>query len=247
MCPAAADAAGASSGEDELWDLENLARARGLSAWMFEQFAPFVRGEVVEVGAGIGTFSRRLLDAGALRLLLVEPAAACAAALRARFDSDPRVQVADEQLPGSPALRARAGRADFVLCQNVLEHIADDGAATAAMATALRPGGHLSVLVPAHPRLYNRLDRRYGHERRYTRERLARIVEEAGLELEALYAFNLLGVVGWLASSLRRAPGLTPTSLRAYEALLPLWRPIERRVRPRWGLSLIVHARRPDA
>jgi SAM-dependent methyltransferase len=246
MRPAAAEPAGASSGEDELWDLENLARARGLSAWMFEQFAPFVRGEVVEVGAGIGTFSQRLLEAGAQRLLLVEPAPACAAALRARFASDPRVEVAGEVLPGSPALRARAGRADFVLCQNVLEHIADDAAAIAAMGAALRPGGHLSVLVPAHPRLYNRLDRRFGHERRYTRERLARVVQEGGLEVEALYAFNLLGVAGWLASSLRRAPALTPASLRAYEALLPVWRPIERRLRPRWGLSWIVHARRPD-
>ncbi len=234
-----------SDADEELWDLENLARARRLSAWMFEQFEPFARGVAVEVGAGIGTFSHELLARGVQRLLLIEPAPVCAQALRARFADDPRVQVAGEPLPDSPALRGLAGEADFVLCQNVLEHIPDDGAATAAMAAALRPGGHLTILVPAHPRLYNRLDRRYGHERRYSRERLARIVADAGLDLDALYSFNLLGVAGWLVNSLRSAPSLTPASLRAYEALVRLWRPIERRARPPWGLSLIAHARRP--
>ena len=230
---------------EELWDLENLARARRLCAWMFEQFEPFARGVVVEVGAGIGTFSHELLAHGVQRLLLIEPAPVCAQALRARFADDPRVQVAGELLPDSPALGQLTDEADFVLCQNVLEHIADDGAAIAAMARALRPGGRLTILVPAHPRLYNRLDRRYGHERRYSRERLVRIVGDAGLELDALYSFNLLGVPGWWVNSLRSAPGLTPASLRAYEALVRLWRPIERRVRPPWGLSLIAHARRP--
>lgn len=231
------------SAQSELWDLENLARARGLSAWMFEQFAPFVHGDVVEVGAGIGTFSRGLLARDVKGLLLIEPAAVCAQSLRERFGADPRVRVACELLPDSPALRERAGQTDFLLCQNVLEHIPDDGAATAAMAAALRPGGRLTILVPAHPRLYNDLDRRFGHERRYDRERLTRVVEEAGLKLEALYSFNLLGVAGWLASSLRRDPAITPGSLRAYEALLRAWRPLERRVRFPWGLSLIAHAR----
>lgn len=53
------------------------------------------------------------------------------------------------------------------------------------------------------------------------------MVGEAGLELEALYSFNLLGVPGWLVSSLRGAPAITPASLGVYEALLRGWRPIE--------------------
>jgi SAM-dependent methyltransferase len=228
-----------------LWDLENLARARRLCDWMFEQFAPFASGEVVEVGAGIGTFSERLLAGGVQRLLLVEPEPACAAALRGRFGLDPRVEVAQELLPGSPALSRRAGAADFVLCQNVLEHISDDAGATAAMAAALRPGGRLTLLVPAHPRLHNDLDRLYDHKRRYTRAGLTRLVADAGLELEELYSFNLLGVAGWWANSFRRSPTVSSASLRAYEMLLRLWQPVERRVRLPWGLSLIAHARRP--
>jgi hypothetical protein len=103
----------------------------------------------------------------------------------------------------------------------------------------------MTLLVPAHPRLYNRLDRSYDHHRRYTRERLAGLVEGAGLELEALYAFNLLGVPGWWLQRFRESPGIDTRSLRIYEALLRVWKPIERRVRPPWGLSLIAQASRP--
>ena len=48
-----------------------------------------------------------------------------------------------------------------------------------AIAGALRPGGRLGLLVPANPKLYGRLDRGYGHVRRYTpgglRARLTRV------------------------------------------------------------------------
>ena len=62
--------------DEELWDLENLRTARRLCDWMYEQFRRFVGGDVVEVGAGIGTFSERLMaHPGVSRLLLVEPEA----------------------------------------------------------------------------------------------------------------------------------------------------------------------------
>ena len=233
---------------DDLWDLEALADARGLGDWQFAQAAPYARGTVAEVGAGIGTFSARLLGCGVERLLLVEPEAACTDRLRARFGADPRVTIAAETLPGSPALAALAGACDLVLCQNVLEHIADDGGALGAMGAALRPGGVLVVLVPAHPRLFGALDRAYGHERRYTRERLARLAAAAQLDVVRLESFNALGILGWWTKTrLSPSPRLDPASLRWYERLLRLWRPVEDRLRPRMrvGLSLVLVARRP--
>ena len=213
---------------------------------MYQQFARFVDGEVVEVGAGIGTFSERLLEQpGVTGLVLVEPEHACIAILADTFEGDSRVTVVGETLPDSPALQARTGEVDFLLCQNVLEHIEQETPAVQAMADALRPGGHLTLLVPAHPRLYGNLDRLYGHHRRYTRERLRRVVSDAGLELNELYSFNLLGIPGWWLNRFRRSPQISRTSLRAYEALLRLWQPVESRQRLPWGLSLIAHARKP--
>ncbi len=231
--------------EREVWDLENLAGARRLGDWMHEQFAPYVGGSAVEVGAGIGTFSQRLLDQGVSDLLLLEPEPACHRRLVRRFGDDPRCTVSDQLLPDAPALGARAGTVDFVLCQNVLEHIADHEASVRAIAAALRPGGILSLLVPAHPWLYGRLDEVYGHERRYTRPVVRGLVEGAGLEVLDLRSFNALGIVGWMAKSRVGDATLDPRSLRAYERILPLWRGVERMVRLPVGLSIVVHARRP--
>jgi hypothetical protein len=64
---------------DELWDLRTLARARRLCDWMFSEIRPAGARRAAEVGAGIGTFSERLLAAGVEDLLLVEPEPACAA------------------------------------------------------------------------------------------------------------------------------------------------------------------------
>jgi phospholipid N-methyltransferase len=231
---------------DELWDLENLREAERLCDWMYEQCLPFVGGHVVEVGAGIGTFSERILAHPAVEdLLLIEPEPACTDVLMRTFESDSRVTVSGETLPESPALRSLNDQVNFLLCQNVLEHIDEEQPAVNAMADALCPGGRLTLLVPAHPRLYGNLDRAYGHHRRYTRDRLRRVVAEAQLELDELYSFNLLGVPGWWINRFRSSPQISSTSLRAYEALLRLWQPIERRHRPPWGLSLIAQARKP--
>lgn len=235
----------AATTDTEVWDLETLGEARQLGDWMFEQFADLAHGRVVEVGAGIGTFTDRMLRNGVVEALLIEPEPDCADRLHERFGDDPRVEISRELIPGSPALDARAGAVDFLLCQNVLEHIPDDDAALGAMAEALAPGGALGLLVPAHPRLYGALDRRFGHERRYTREGLTALMARAGLEVEALYSFNALGVLGWLVNRHRREPKIDARSLRAYELLLPPFRALERRRRPPFGLSFVVRARRP--
>jgi 2-polyprenyl-3-methyl-5-hydroxy-6-metoxy-1,4-benzoquinol methylase len=237
-----------SAASEELWDLENLRSARRLCDWMFRQSEPYVRGEVAEIGAGIGTFSERLaVRRDVTSLLLIEPDPVCVEVLKRDFSSNPKVTVARETLPDSPTLGARAGTLDFLLCQNVLEHIDEEQAAVQAMASALRPGGNLALLVPAHPQLYGNLDRTYGHYRRYTRERLQRLIAGAGLECVELYSFNLLGVPGWWINRFRRSPGISRGSLRAYEALLRAWQPVEDWRRPPWGLSLITHARKPLA
>ena len=228
---------------EEIWDLENLSRAERLGDWIFEQFRPHVRGRVAEVGAGIGTYSRRLLAAGVDDLLLVEPDEACAARLTSDLGDRAEVHIARETLPSAPVLRSREH--DFVVALNVVEHISDDAAAVGAMAGALAPGGVLTLLVPAHPRLYGKLDRAYGHCRRYTRASLEALVTGAGLEVLDLHAFNALGILGWAVKNRGRSPSLDPRSLRVYERILPAYRWLaEDRFRPPVGLSLIVHARR---
>ena len=231
----------------ELWDLQALAQARRLGDWVFEQFAWAVGPNVVEVGAGIGTYSARLLGAGVESLVLIEPETACADVLDGRFAVDSRVEVARDRLPEAEALLSRPGAFDFALCLNVLEHVDDDARALAVMTGALRPAGRIGVLVPAGPRLFGSLDQHYGHRRRYTRDSLRTLAESAGLRVTALYPFNALGIPGWWFRTLTGGTALGRRSLAAYDRMLLLWRPLERRLRLPWGLSLVLHAERPTA
>ena len=81
---------------------------------------------------------------------------------------------------------------DLVAILDVLEHVEGDRAALAAMATKLRPGGHILITVPAHPWMWSAHDVVNHHQRRYTRRTLRAAVESAGLKIEMMSWFNSL-------------------------------------------------------
>jgi len=229
-----------------LEELENLAQARRYGAWLYDTFAAHVPGaRVLEVGAGIGTFSRRMLDDGARELVLIEPEARCADVLEERFAGDPAVTVSRDPLPDAPCLAGADGSFDLVVCQNVLEHIADASGAVRSMARALRPGGRLALVVPAGPALFGALDDAYGHWRRYDEAALHAVIDAAGLEVESLRPLNALGIPAWWAKNRRPGARVGTRSLRAYELVVAAWRPIEDRWHPRLGLSLACVAVQP--
>src|SRR5262245_31800310 len=97
-------------------DLSVLAEMPNYYGWMFETFAPYVRGRVVEYGAGTGTVSARLAALGE-SLVAVEPSPNLARHLSARFASDPKVQIAQETLENhAPALPS--GTIDTIVMVN---------------------------------------------------------------------------------------------------------------------------------
>lgn len=233
------------SADADLWALRRLARATRLQQWMFSALKPSAPGPMLELGAGIGTFSHYLLDAGADPLLLLEPESACVRELERAFAGDRRVEIAQELLPGAPTLAGRPESFSYAVCQNVLEHIEDDVAALAAVVSALEPGGELAILTPAHPSLYGRLDRTYGHFRRYTRSQLRGLIAASGAELTSMRSFNALGIPGWWLAGKTNAVDITDGALAVYEALVVPWRPIEDLLRLPVGLSLVARARKP--
>jgi ubiquinone/menaquinone biosynthesis C-methylase UbiE len=93
---------------------------------------------------------------------------------------------------------------DFVTCTETLEHAADDALMLREMARVLRPGGRLVVSVPTVlPELVAShfydlyYDDPFGHRRIYTRRRLAKVVESAGLRVYAQRMRNSVEAVYW--------------------------------------------------
>jgi SAM-dependent methyltransferase len=84
------------------------------------------------------------------------------------------------------------GRFDLVCLLDVLEHVADDGAALQRITRLLKPGGRLLLTAPAYGWLWSAHDEAHHHHRRYTAAGLGRLATAAGLAPRQLGYFNSL-------------------------------------------------------
>ena len=191
--------------------LLELAGARNYNAWLFGRALPYLGTSVLDVGAGIGTFTE-LAAARASTVVALEPDPAFAERLAARFGDRRNVEVVNGDLAEAPAQGF-----DSIICFNVLEHIRDDGEALRRFRDLLRPGGHLLLLVPAHASLWSPFDEAVGHERRYDRRSLEQILRQSGLTPTEVTYVNPVG--GARLARLDAAPA-PPHALRARDARL---------------------------
>ena len=225
-------------------DLEVLADMPNYYSWIMETFGPHVRGQVVEYGAGVGTISAHLAPL-ADTLMLIEPSPNLAERLRDRFATSPHVQIVAERLESHVAQLPPAS-VDTIVLVNVLEHIADDGAALRQLLHALRPGGHLLLFVPALQLLMSRLDRDLGHFRRYHRPDLIGKVTTAGAVVDACRYIDLFGVFPWLiVNTIMGATAFNPTLVALNDRYaVALTRNFEKFFGAPFGKNIILVARK---
>jgi SAM-dependent methyltransferase len=95
---------------------------------------------------------------------------------------------------------------DCVIATDVLEHIADDRAAFAALAALTRPGGLILITVPAGQWLFGYHDEQIGHYRRYSRSSLAALAREfCRVEQTRYFGFSMIPVCYLYSRVLRKA------------------------------------------
>jgi SAM-dependent methyltransferase len=163
--------------------------------------------DLVDFGAGIGTFSKRLRTAG-YYVKCVEP--------------DPlQRQRLDEQgfdtLDNITAVPDNS--ASFIFSLNVFEHIEDDAQAIREIRQKLKSGGTLLIYVPAFECLWTSLDEKLCHYRRYTKTTLRRLVEQEGLAIERVRYADCLGFIAALVFRLlnKNASTVTANAISFYD------------------------------
>ena len=155
-------------------ELDVFARADNWKRYWGSIIRPCVRGEVLEVGAGIGSNTVLLKDQHHKRWVCLEPDADLSSRLRQHLSA--YASTADcEVITGTLSDLIPGAVFDVVLYIDVLEHIENDTEELKAAIGRLRPSGVLIVLVPAHQFLYSNFDRSVGHFRRYSRQNLCAI------------------------------------------------------------------------
>src|SRR5664279_3903486 len=139
--------------------LNNLTGTPQYLSWLARKLRPHVGDEVLEIGAGIGNLTGRLMSRRTL-YVAAEKDPLHLHALRNRFLRTPNVAVQriDPEAPGDFA--GLENSFDTVLCLNVLEYLEDAGQLLESLAATVRPGGSLLVLAPNVPGAYGSLDRK---------------------------------------------------------------------------------------
>jgi len=224
----------------EDFEFRALERARNYQAALVREFTPYLRGRVLEVGAGVGQFSARLAALPDVQQsVALEPDPRFCAEFRARHPTCALIEgTIDRVAPDSEW--------DALVSINVLEHIEADAEELAKYRRKLvARRGCLCLFVPARQEIYAQLDRDFGHFRRYQRRDLGAKLERAGFVLVRLHYFNCFGYFAWwLNFCLLRKRHFDARSVALFDRVIfPVMHGFERRIiRPPLGQNLLAVA-----
>jgi SAM-dependent methyltransferase len=173
-------------------ELDLFAAVKNWKAYWSSSIKPFLAGDVLEVGAGIGSNTALLSPGATGRWVCLEPDPNLSASLRENLKSvqgPPRF----ESVCGTLASLDPSEMFDTIVYIDVLEHIEGDAAELRLAAERLRPGGCAIVLSPAHQWLYTPFDAAIGHFRRYNRSSL-RKASPPGMKTERIFYLDACGI-----------------------------------------------------
>lgn len=206
-----------------------LNEARNYRAALLRDFKTQLRGNVLEVGAGVGQITSALLEVPEIAYLFsIEPDPAFCARIRAQFPMHSLLEGTIGDFNSEKDWNA-------ILSINVLEHIEKDAEELAAYHRLLRPTrGSLCLFVPARPEIYAPIDRNFGHFRRYTRHSLRTKLEKAGFQPLQLRYYNFAGYFAWWASfCVLKKRTFDVAAVRLFDrAIFPVVHGIESRICP---------------
>ena len=228
--------------------LRNLTGTPQYVAWITRLLRPYLGDTVLEIGAGIGTISARLM-ARRVRYVAGEKEPLYLHALRNRFLRTPSVSVVRLDPEKAEDFAQIAEPVDTALCLNELEYLEDPAKAVANTAAVIKPGGRMLVLAPQGHVLYGPVDQEMAHKRRFRRSELRELLERAGLEVEKTHELNKISAPAWwLQGKVLRRRRISKFMLKLFDKTVWLWRLIDP-ILPWPGLTVIVVARKkaPDA
>ena len=179
-------------------ELEQARLATNWKAYFGSRIAKYIRGRVLEVGAGLGGTTIPLRTGSQDEWVCLEPDASLARELESTLAANPS-RIPTRVITGDLSALSAGERFDCILYIDVLEHIEDDVGELARAAPALAEGGSLVVLCPAFQTLFSAMDTALGHYRRYTARTLSAVFP-AGLSRREVFYLDSLGMFASLAN-----------------------------------------------
>jgi len=181
-------------------ELDLFVHARNWKRYWASQLCPFVRGDVLEVGAGIGSNTAliKTCAAGVRSWTALEPDPTLVNKLEQTLSADPATADCIVRTGITRSIDT-SSRFDTLLYIDVLEHIEYDREEMETAANLLRPGGRIVVLSPAHQWLYTPFDEAIGHFRRYNKASL-KACAPSGCKMVRLQYLDSVGLLASLGN-----------------------------------------------
>ncbi len=177
-------------------ELTLFQHAKNWKAYYSSYFKKYLKGRVLEVGAGIGGTTLSLCDGTQDEWICLEPDSA--------LTNNIEKLLTEKKLPD--CCKTKTGflsdipvteKFDAILYIDVIEHIEDDKSELKLASNYLKPGGVILIIVPAHQYLYSPFDKAIGHYRRYSLKRTRDAIPSELNIIKAVY----LDSVGLAAST----------------------------------------------
>ena len=177
------------------------ARREVIAALIEREARPPADARILEIGCGTGHNLAMLGKFGKVEALELDD--------EARSLAEQRLGKKVMSAPLPELAEVPQAAYDLIGAFDVIEHIDDDSAALASIATRLKPGGKLVMTVPAHQWMWSAHDVANHHKRRYSKAGLKRLLEGSPLKLDKIGYFNSLlfplAAIQRLASKARRS------------------------------------------
>ena len=218
-------------------ELDLFAGATTWKSYVRFHLAPYLSGDILEVGAGIGAATASFYDGTQRRWVCLEPDRELADRIRSNL---PPALSNCEVVVGTLSDLGAGEQFDSILYMDVLEHIEADAAELARAASHLKPNGTLAILSPALPWLFTPFDKAIGHYRRYTKTSLRSIAPQGLREIKCIY-LDSAGLLASLGNKLfLRSPIPSKSQIQFWDrAMVPLSRYADRALNHAIGKSIL--------
>jgi SAM-dependent methyltransferase len=220
--------------------LESMSEAPRYNKWLLNKFKPYLKGEILEVGCGIGNFTELLTEFG--KVTAVDISKDYVLELKRNLSNQVEAGLGDIE-KGKFFFKQK--RFDSIICLNVLEHIKNDEQAFKNLHSLLKPKGNLILIVPGHQNLYGEIDKSIDHFRRYDKKTLMKKLEKKGFKILKSRKLNFIGAIGWFfAGKVFKQKTVKRGNVKAFNLISPIFLFAERFFEPFIGTSVFVVARR---
>lgn len=215
-------------------ELELFASARNWKIYYRSLILPYLQGDVLEVGSGIGSNTDLLINPNVRSWTCLEPDSKLIEEskrrvndVRCRFCNGTIEEINDKNF-------------DSIIYIDVLEHIENDVEEIDRALKLLRQNGYLIVLSPAHQYLFSPFDSAVGHHRRYNKKMLERVVDPILTKRKIFYLDSIGFFLSLVNKTLLRQSDPTHRQIRFWDNIvIPMSRFIDWILNYRFGKTII--------